>query len=146
MIIIGSDHAGFNIKEKLKKVLTKKKISFLDIGAYSSKKTDDYPDYAEKLAEAVVRDKKNKGILVYSTGTGMVIAANKIKGSRAVSAYDSYTAKMSRADNDSNILCLRSKGFSFEKTKKIVSVWLNTKFSGKARHKRRIEKIVTLEK
>ncbi|RMF55609.1 ribose 5-phosphate isomerase B [Candidatus Woesearchaeota archaeon] len=146
MIIIGSDHAGFSLKEKLKKYLNKRKISFIDIGAYSLKKNDDYPDYAEKLAKAVASNKKNKGILVCATGTGMVIAANKVKGARAVNAYDLHTARMSRLDNDANILCLRGKGFPFEKTKRIVSVWLNTKFSGKARHKRRLEKISKLEK
>ena len=144
-IILGSDHAGFRTKEKLKRYLNSKKIKFEDLGTYSGTSVD-YPDYAIKVGKKVAKDKNSRGILVCGSGTGMVIAANKIKGIRAVAAYDSYSAKISRLHNDANVLGLRGRIFPFEKTKKITSIWLNTPFSGKERHKRRINKIRKLEK
>lgn len=144
-IIIGSDHAGYKVKEKLKKYLAGKKIKFEDIGTDSEKPVD-YPEIAIKAAKIVAKDKNAKGILVCGSGIGMAIAANKVKGIRAAAAYDEYTAKMSRMDNDSNILGLRGRLFPYEKTKRIVNIWLNTKFSGNARHIRRIEKIKRIEK
>lgn len=142
LIILGSDHAGFKLKEKIKKHLAKKKIDFVDVGAYSEASVD-YPVYAKKLAKKVKagRNKGIKGILVCGSGTGMAIAANRVKGIRAVLAYDAYSAKMSRVDNNSNVLCLRGRNFSSEKAKKITDIWLRTKFSGKKRHERRIKKI-----
>ena len=139
-IIIGSDHAGFNLKEKLKKYFDKKKIKYEDKGTYSLERVD-YPDYAKKVARRIVKDKNARGILICGTGTGMVIAANKIKGVRAVVAYDNYSAKMSKKDNDANILTLRGRYFPYKKTQQIVNTWLNSKFSGKSRHKKRIKKI-----
>ena len=139
-IIIGSDHAGFNLKEKLKKYFDKKKIKYEDKGTYSLERVD-YPDYAKKVARRIVKDKNARGILICGTGTGMVIAANKIKGVRAVVAYDNYSAKMSKKDNDANILALRGRYFSYKTIQQIVNTWLNSKFSGKSRHKNRIKKI-----
>ncbi len=144
-VIIGSDHAGFKLKEKIKKYLKMKKIDYLDVGTDSLESVD-YPDYALKVAEQVARRKDRRGILVCGTGTGMTIAANKVKGIRAVAAYDVYSAKMSRIDNDTNVLGLRGRYFPYEKVKKIINVWLNTPFSGKQRHKRRLKKISGLEK
>ena len=92
-IIIGSDHAGFNVKEKLKKYFNNKKIKYEDVGTYSLERVD-YPDYAKKVARKVLKEKNSRGVLICGTGTGMVIAANKIKGVRAVIAYDNYSAKM----------------------------------------------------
>jgi ribose 5-phosphate isomerase B len=139
-IIIGADHAGFNVKEKLKKYFDGKRIKYEDVGTHSLKMVD-YPDYAKKVARRIVKDKNTRGILICGTGTGMVIAANKIKGSRAVVAYDNYSAKMSRMDNDANILALRGRYFPYKKTQQIVNIWLNSKFSGNSRHKKRIKKI-----
>tara|TARA_B100001971_G_C18002528_1_gene438080 strand:+ start:46 stop:474 length:429 start_codon:yes stop_codon:yes gene_type:complete len=139
-IIIGSDHAGFNVKEKLKKYFNNKKIKYEDVGTYSLERVD-YPDYAKKVARKVLKEKNSRGVLICGTGTGMVIAANKIKGARAVIAYDNYSAKMSRVDNDANILTLRGRYFPYKKIQQIVNIWLNSKFSGKLRHKKRINKI-----
>ena len=139
-IIIGSDHAGFNLKEKLKEYFDKKKIKYEDVGTGSLERVD-YPDYAKKVARKVVKEKNSRGILICGTGTGMVIAANRIKGARAVVAYDTYSAKMSRQDNNANILSLRGRHFPYKKIQSIVNIWLNTKFSGKSRHKRRIKKL-----
>ena len=139
-VILASDHAGLRLKEKVKKYLARKKIEYEDLGTKSFKSVD-YPDYALKVAEKVAKNKNTRGILVCGTGTGMTIAANKVKGIRAVAAYDAYSAKMSRIDNDTNVLGLKGRFFPFEKIKKIITVWLDTPFSGEKRHKRRIKKI-----
>ena len=144
-IYFGADHAGFYLKESIKKFLDKKRIGYVDVGNQKLEEGDDYPDYAFKVAEMVSRSKGNKGILICGTGGGMCIAANKVKGIRAVTAFDKYTAKMSRIDNDSNILCLRGRKFFTGKALKIVNSWLSTEFSGKGRHKKRIDKISEYE-
>jgi ribose 5-phosphate isomerase B len=144
-VILASDHAGLRLKEKVKKYLERKKIEYEDLGTKSFKSVD-YPDYALKVAEKVAKNKNTRGILVCGTGTGMTIAANKVKGIRAVAAYDVYAAKMSRIDNDTNVLGLRGRFFPFEKMKKIITVWLDTPFSGEKRHKRRIKKIGDYER
>lgn len=137
-LYLGSDHAGFNTKEKIKDYLDSKKIDYEDL---SPKKLegDDYPEIAFKVSKKL--SKTDRAILVCGTGTGMAIAANRIKGVRAVAAYDNYSAKMSRLDNDSNILGLGARNLKIEKLKKIILVWLSTKFSNKYRHKRRIKKL-----
>jgi ribose 5-phosphate isomerase B len=144
-VIIASDHAGFRLKEKILKYLERKKVKYKDLGTDSLESVD-YPDYALKVGEEVAKDKSRKGILVCGTGTGMTIAANKVKGIRAVAAYDSYSAKMSRRDNDTNVLGLRGRFFPFDKIKRIINVWLETPFSGEGRHKRRIKKIADYER
>ena len=144
-VIIASDHAGLRLKEKVKRYLKRKKIEYEDLGTESFTSVD-YPDYALKVAEKVVKNKNTRGILICGTGTGMTIAANKVKGIRAVAAYDAYSAKMSRIDNDTNVLGLRGRFFPFEKIKKIISVWLDTPFSGEKRHKKRIKKITDYER
>ncbi len=144
-VILASDHAGLRLKEKVKEYLAKKKIEYEDLGTESFTSVD-YPDYALKVAEKVVKNKNTRGILVCGTGTGMTIAANKVKGIRAVAAYDAYSAKMSRKDNDTNVLGLRGRFFPLEKIKKIITVWLDTPFSGEKRHERRIKKIRDYER
>lgn len=140
-IIIGADHAGYYVKEKIKKYLAAKKIEYDDVGTDSAELPDDYPDYAVMVAKKVAKSKDAKGILVCGTGTGMVIAANRAKGIRAVAAYDLYSAEMSRKHNDANILCLRGRKFPFWRIKMIVDKWLSTDFGGEEKHKRRIAKI-----
>ncbi|PIN92937.1 ribose 5-phosphate isomerase B [Candidatus Pacearchaeota archaeon CG10_big_fil_rev_8_21_14_0_10_31_24] len=144
-IYLGADHAGFALKEKIKEWLSKKDIYFEDFGSYDSKMSDDYPDYAFKVGEKVARHKEAKGILICGSGTGMVIATNKVKGIRASMAYDSYSAKMARIDNDANVLCLRAREMPMKEDLNIVKTWLRTNFSGKDRHKRRIKKIEKYE-
>jgi ribose 5-phosphate isomerase B len=139
-VIIGSDHAGYNLKEKLKKYLDKKNISYLDLGPNNNKSVD-YPDYAQKVSKEVLKNKNSKGILICGTGLGMSIAANKIKGIRAVPAYDSYTAKMARMHNNANILTLRGRLFSYKKILQIINIFLKTNFSNEERHKHRINKL-----
>ena len=138
-VILGSDHRGFKLKERVKDFLKRKKIDFLDVGTHE-KKSVDYPDFAQDVAKKVAKNKKHLGILICGTGTGMVIAANKIKGARAAVAYDNYSAKMAREDNNANILALRGRFYSWDKVRRIISIWLNTPFSKKTRHKKRLEK------
>jgi ribose 5-phosphate isomerase B len=139
MLYLGADHGGYRLKEFLKKYFNSKKIKYRDLGAYSEEPVD-YPDIAYKVAKKVAKEKA-KGILICGTGIGMCIAANKVKGIRAVVAYDKYSAEMSRLHNDANVLCLRGREVDFKEQLKLVNIWLKTKFSGEARHKRRIAKI-----
>ncbi len=139
-IAIGSDHAGFKLKEIIKNYLKRKNIDFKDYGTNSSESVD-YPDYAYLVAEAVARGEFDRGILLCGSGVGMVVVANKVRGIRAVNAYDTYTAKQSRQHGDCNVLCLAGRKLSRAKATKIVDVWLKTKFSGEERHLRRIRKI-----
>jgi len=140
----GADHAGFALKEHLKKYLQKKGYKVKDFGAYNFVKTDDYPDYAAKVARAV--QKKDVGILVCGSAEGVCIAANKIKGIRAVAVWNLQNAKLSRQHNDANILCLSGWQLPKKTAEKIVMTWLTTPFSGIERHIRRINKIRRLEK
>ena len=144
-IYIAADHGGYELKEKIKNYLNKKRIGYEDFGTYDCNVKDDYPDYAVKVAQKVAKEKHSKGILICGTGTGMCISANKIKGIRASVIYDKYSAKKAKEDNDVNIICLRGREFSSIKAKQITDIWLNAKFSNLARHKRRIQKISKLE-
>jgi len=139
-IAIGSDHAGFKAKEIVKALLKRKKFSVEDFGTFS-KESVDYPDYAYPVANGVAQGKFDRGILICGSGVGMSIAANKVKGIRAVLVHDTYTAKQSREHGDCNVLCLAGKKLTKAKLNKIVDVWTKTKFSGEERHLRRIRKI-----
>lgn len=139
MIFLGADHAGYKTKEAVKKYLSKAKIQHMDLGTYDEELVD-YPDYAKRVAKAVVKT-NGLGILICGTGTGMCIAANKVKGIRAAVAFDAYSAKMSRRDNDANILCLRGREFPSTKAVSLVKIWLSTEFSHIPRYERRIRKL-----
>ncbi|MHC4270495.1 MAG: ribose 5-phosphate isomerase B [Planctomycetota bacterium] len=145
-IYIGTDHAGFNLKEELKKFLENLGYDVEDMGAYEFNATDDYPDFIFPVAKAVAEDTENrKGILLGGTGIGSGIIANKVKGLRAGIVYDEYSAEMSRKHNDANVMSLGARTLSVEKAKKLVKIWLDTPFSNEEKHKRRIEKIRKLE-
>lgn len=152
-VYLGADHAGFDLKENLKKFLDKKKIKYEDLGAYKLNKNDDYPDFALKVAKKVSKEKGSRGILICGTGMGMDVAANKVKGIRAIPVWNEKLAKLSRSHNDANILSLSGGkilkkvpgvGLSPKKAEKIVSIWLKTPFEG-GRHRRRIKKITSYE-
>jgi len=143
-VFIASDHAGFKLKEKIKNQLKKERISFKDLGTDNEDRVD-YPDFAFAVADAVSKDKNSKGILICGTGTGMVIASNKVKGVRAAVIYDDYSAQMARAHNNTNIACLRGRKFSTKKALKLIKIWLKTEFSKEPRHQIRIKKISDYE-
>lgn len=139
-IAIGSDHAGFKLKKHIIGYLKKKNIRYKDFGA-DSEESCDYPDIAFPVARSVAERKFDRGILICGSGVGMTIVANKVKGIRAVNAYDIYSAKQSRVHGDCNVLCLAGRKLSRAEALKIVEVWLKTPFSGEERHLRRIKKI-----
>ncbi|MCP2520726.1 ribose 5-phosphate isomerase B [SCandidatus Aminicenantes bacterium Aminicenantia_JdfR_composite] len=143
MIAIGSDHAGFRLKEKIKDFLKKREVEFYDFGPENEDSVD-YPDFGEKVAKAVSQGKAERGILICGSGLGMTIVANKFKGVRATLCHDEYTAKMSRAHNDSNLLTLGARVLDEEMALKIVEIWLDTPFEG-GRHLRRLNKIKEIE-
>jgi ribose 5-phosphate isomerase B len=143
-IMIGTDHAGFALKETLKPFLVRLGITVADTGTASSDPVD-YPDIGCRVAAGVSSGACGRGILICGSGIGMTIVANKYPGVRAALCLDEETARMSRLHNDSNILCLAGRKTEPEKAKKIISVWLETPFEG-GRHSRRIDKIRELEK
>jgi len=138
-ICISSDHAGFEIKEFIKEFLIKSKISIIDLGPFDDKSVD-YPDYAKKTSRRVFYKKSDVGILVCGSGTGMAISANKTKGIRAAVGYNIKSTQLSRQHNNANILCLGSRLTKKKSIRKIVSIFLRTKFEG-GRHNRRVKKI-----
>lgn len=144
-IAIGSDHAGFEVKEGVKKFLKEKGYKFDDLGAESYVSTDDYPVYGEKVAKAVASGDYDRGIVVCGTGMGISIAANKVPGIRAAACYNTDMAKVSREHNDANVLALGSRTPTGQPASEIVEVWLGTPFSEGERHKRRIEQIKGIE-
>jgi ribose 5-phosphate isomerase B len=139
-IHIGADHAGFEMKEKLEKWLSKK-YNVIDSGAFAYQEGDDYPNFAFLVGESVVRDEGSLGVLICESGNGVCIAANKVFGVRAILGLDVLGAKAGRKDEDANVLCLRAKGVSFEVNKKIINAFLKEKASEADRHKRRQRKI-----
>ncbi len=143
-ITLGADHAGFALKEHLKKFLQKKGYAVVDKGAKKLVKTDDYPDYAAKVARAV--QKKGKGILICGSAEGVCIAANKFNGIRAVAVWTLTNAKLSRQHNNANILCLSGWQVPKKKAEQLTLAWLRTPFSEDKRHLRRINKIKQFEK
>jgi len=142
-IIIGSDHAGFTLKETLKNYLIKKGIKVKDVGTYSTDSCD-YPDFAFKVAKAVSENKYKRGILICKTGIGNSIVANRFKGVRAALCYNLKATRLSRQHNDSNILVLGAEFIKAPLAKRMVSLWLDTAFL-KGRHKRRLNKIKAIE-
>ena len=138
-IFISSDHAGYKLKEAIKLHLTKKKLSFQDMGPYNDNRVD-YPDFAHKVARRVKLKKNNFGILVCGSGMGMNIAANRHKNIRAAQCFNLKSTKLSRLHNDANIITLGSRLLSKKNALSCVGVFLNTKFEG-GRHSKRIKKI-----
>ena len=143
-IYLGSDHAGFWLKEKLKVWLREKEISFVDVGNKKLDPKDDYPDFAISVARKAAKE-KTVGILLCGSAQGMCIAANKIKGVRAVVPFSVKEAELARKHTMANIICLSGWYFNPFKAKKLVWTFLRTPFSKDERHIRRVEKIKKLE-
>lgn len=140
MIAIGCDHGGFELKQEIIKYLEEKKIEYKDYGCYNTNSVD-YPEYAKKVANAVVSKEAEKGILICGTGIGISIAANKVKGVRAALCHDCFSAQATREHNDSNILALGGRIVGPGLAVQIVDIFLHTPFSNDERHVRRIEQI-----
>ena len=147
-IIIGSDHAGFVYKEKLKLWLEKLGHFVEDVGPYEFKPRDDYPVYTFQVAKKVAEKKHSYGIIIALSGIGETIAANKVKGIRAVSFFgraNKIFLEMSRVHDNTNVLCLGSKFVPFGEAKKGIKIWLETKFVEGKRHVRRLKEIQDFE-
>ncbi len=142
-VAIGSDHRGYTLKEQLKNAFTPQKIEFTDYGAKSTESCD-YTDFAFPVAEAVANGSAERGILICSSGNGMLIAANKVKGVRAAIAFTPEMARLSRLHNDANVLAIPADYLDTQLVPKIVKVWLETPFEG-GRHERRVNKIKEYE-
>ncbi len=138
-LFISSDHAGYNVKEQIKKKF-KKKYSFQDLGTDNSKDSVNYPDYAHYLCKKVAKNSKNIGILVCGSGMGMSMAANRHKKIRAAVCYSTKNTKLSRLHNNANIITLGSRLTKKNTAFKCIDVFVNTKFEG-GRHKKRVRKI-----
>ncbi len=138
-IYISSDHAGYNLKENIKRKF-KKKYIFLDLGTNNSKISVNYPDFAHRLCKKVSNDAKNIGILVCGSGMGMSMAANKHKKIRAAVCYSVKNTKLSRLHNNANIITLGSRLTKKDTAFKCIEAFINTKFEG-GRHKKRVKKI-----
>ena len=143
-IALGADHAGYQLKDRIKEHLQSKGIQVRDEGT-SSADSVDYPDYARLVAHDVSGHRSDLGILVCGSGIGMAISANKVDGIRAANASNEYEARMSREHNDANVLTLGARILSEEAALKIVDEWLAAQFAG-GRHQRRIDKISELER
>lgn len=140
---IGSDHGGFELKESIKDYLNKEGIEFIDFGTYS-KDSVDYPDFGKKVAEAVVSNEVDRGIVICGTGIGISIAANKVRGIRCALCSETYSARMSREHNDANMLALGARVLGVDLALEIVSTWIKSEFQG-GRHEIRVNKISEIE-
>lgn len=145
-VFLASDHAGFELKEEVKKYLLKKGIIVDDCGAKTFQPEDDYPDFVQLAAKKVAEDLTTMGIVFGKSGAGEAIAANKIKGIRAILGFSKENVILSRQHNDANVLSLGSQFTLKDQAKELVDLFLNTPFSSEERHKRRIEKITQIEK
>ncbi|HWI60424.1 MAG TPA: ribose 5-phosphate isomerase B [Symbiobacteriaceae bacterium] len=142
-VAIGSDHGGLDLKEAVISVLTELHLEFVDMGTHD-RSSCDYPDYAEKVAAAVVSGECEQGILICGTGIGMSIAANKVPGIRAALCNEIFSAKMARNHNDANILCIGARVVGPGVAQEIVKAYFTSGFEG-GRHARRVEKLNLLD-
>jgi ribose 5-phosphate isomerase B len=138
-VALGADHAGLPLIEPIRELLKAKGVAVVDFTPAPGQKVD-YPDYAKKVAEALLSGQADRGVLVCGSGVGMAIAANRHKGIRAVCAGEAYTAKMSRLHNDCNVLCMGARIIGPGVAETLVDVFLSTEFEG-GRHAARVAKL-----
>lgn len=144
MILIASDHGALELKDSIAAFLKERGIDFQDCGTFDNSSVD-YPDFAEKVADAVSTGAAERGILLCGTGIGISIAANKFPGVRAALATDPFMARMAKEHNNANILVLGGRTTSLENGREIVAAWLDAAFEG-GRHQGRLDKITAIEK
>jgi ribose 5-phosphate isomerase B len=144
-IAIGSDHGGFELKQKLIERL-KTSFEILDIGALKYNASDDYPDFAEALALAVSQKKADRGIVICGSGVGACLVVNKIPGVRASVCHDTYSAHQGVEHDDMNVICLGARVIGDELACEITISFLNARYSQEERHQRRLNKVLNIEK
>lgn len=143
-IALGADHAGYELKNKLKVWLHQQGYDLHDEGTNAPDSVD-YPDFARRVADDVVARRADLGILVCGTGIGMSMSANKVPGIRAANVHSEFEAQMAREHNDANILTLGARVLNADEAQRIVAKWLHTQFAG-GRHQTRVDKIMAIEK
>jgi ribose 5-phosphate isomerase B len=143
-IALGADHAGFELKENIKRLLAAQGLQVDDRGTHSPESVD-YPDFARAVADEVARHDADFGILVCGTGIGMSMSANKVPGIRAAKADTEFEAEMARAHNNANVLCLGARVTDAARAEKLVRKFLDTRFEA-GRHQRRVDKIMAIER
>ncbi len=144
-VAIGADHAGYAFKKELVKVLKELGHEVIDKGAYEYVATDDYPDFAIAVGQAVQRGEAERGIVLCGSGVGAAIAANKIRGVRACLCHDHYSAHQGVEHDDMNVLCLGARIVGIEVAKELVGAFVTAQFTHEERHQRRLEKVLALE-
>jgi len=144
-VYLAADHAGFKLKEEIKKYLQQQNYAVVDCGAFSIDPSDDYPNLISKVGEAIENDPESFGIIFGKSGAGEEIVANKFKNVRAVLGFSKENVELSRQHNNANVLSLGAEFETFENAKKLVDVFLKTPFFGDQRHIRRIDEIKKIE-
>ena len=144
-IALGCDHAGFALKDTVAQQIKRLGHEVLDCGTFSDQSTD-YPDYAEKVAKAVVAKQAQRGVLICGSGVGVCVAANKVKGIRASVCHDAYSAGQAVEHDGLNVLCLGARIIGPATAEELVTRFLQATFSNGERHLRRLNKVMTLEK
>lgn len=144
-IAVASDHAGFPLKESLCRFLETENHEIIDVGTYSATPVD-YPDFAEKIGGVILKNQATRGVLICGSGVGASVAANKIAGIRAGLCHDTYSAHQGVEHDSMNVLVLGARVIGEELAKELVKAFLNAEFSGEDRHRRRLEKVIALEK
>jgi len=145
-IAIGADHGGFPLNELVIAELRAAGHEIVDFGTHDGSQPDDYPDYAKQVGEAIRQGDAEIGILVCGSGVGAAVAANKLRGIRAVLCSDTYSAHQSREHDDCNVLCLGARVVGVELALELVRTFVAARFSGEERHRRRLRKIAEMEK
>ncbi len=145
-IFLATDHAGFELKEQIKRYLLSKSYQLEDLGAFEFSVDDDYPDFILKAAKKVAMENGSIGIVFGKSGAGEAIVANKVKGIRAIVGFNKENVELAKKHNNANVLSLGSQFININLAEELVSLFINTPFSNEQRHLRRIEKIKTIEK
>ena len=145
-LAMGADHGGFRLKAELLPWLQCQGYQIVDLGAFALDLADDYPDFAEAVARTVASGQANRGILICGSGVGACIAANKVPGVRACLCHDTYSARQGVEHDDMNVLCLGARVIDMELARELASTFLNARFTGEDRHRRRLEKTLIIER
>jgi ribose 5-phosphate isomerase B len=144
-IAIGADHGGFPIKADLAALLKKLGHEVVDVGAHTLDSSDDYPDFARAVGQAVQRGEADRGIVICGSGVGACVAANKLRGIRAGVCHDTYSAHQGVEHDNMNVLCLGGRVVGIEVARELVQAYVAARFSGEERHARRVAKVMALE-
>ncbi len=144
-IALGADHAGYALKAPIAELLKSLGHEVVDVGAYSMDPSDDYPDFAMALADAVASGEAERGVMVCGSGVGASVAANKVAGVRAAVCHDTYSAHQGVEHDDMNVLCLGARIVGQEVARELVTAFLSARFTGEERHQRRLDKVLDIE-